>query len=34
MRGSTPEIIDIANYVTEDNNNDGVASALEKYVLE
>lgn len=33
MEGSIPEIIKIANYVTENNNNDGVANALEKYIL-
>ena len=33
MEGSIPEIINISNYVTENNNNDGVAKALEKYIL-
>ena len=33
MEGSIPEIINIANYVTENNNNDCAAKALEKYIL-
>ena len=33
MKGSTPEIINVANDVTDTNNNDGVAKALEKYFL-
>ena len=31
MEGSTPAVTDIANYVTADNNNEGVAKALEKF---
>ena len=31
MEGSTPVVADIANYVTADNNNEGVAKALEKF---
>ena len=31
MEGSTPAVADIANYVTADNNNEGVAKALEKF---
>ena len=33
MKESTPEITNIANDVTDSNNHDGVAKALEKYVL-
>ena len=33
MKGSTPEILNIAKDITETNDNDGVAIALEKYVL-
>ena len=33
MKGSTPEIIKIANYVTDTNNNDGVAKVLETFLL-
>lgn len=33
MKGSTPEIINVANDVTDTNNNDGVAKILEKYFL-
>lgn len=33
MKGSTPEIIKIAKEVTDTNDNDGVAMALEKYIL-
>lgn len=33
MKGSTPKITEFADYVTEyDNNNDGVAFALEKFI--
>ena len=31
MEGSTPAVADIANYVTANNNNEGVAKALEKF---
>ena len=31
MGGSTPEITKIADYVTDTNNNEGVAKCLEKY---
>lgn len=31
MRQSTPKVIQIADYVTEDNENDGVKKAIEKY---
>ena len=30
MKGSTPKIIEVADWVTEDNDNDGVAKALER----
>ena len=33
MRGSTPEIKVLAQYVTDTNDQDGVAKVLEKYVL-
>ncbi len=33
MKGSTPKVTEIANYVTEkDNNNEGVAEAINKYI--
>ena len=31
MGQSTPKIKEIADYITEDNNNEGVKKALEKY---
>ena len=31
MQGSTPEVIEIADYVTTSNNDEGVAKALEKF---
>ena len=31
MQGSTPVVADIADYITDTNNNDGVAKALEKF---
>ena len=31
MGQSTPEIIKIADYVTENNDNEGVKKAIEKY---
>lgn len=31
MKGSTPIVLDIANYITDTNNEDGVANALEKF---
>ena len=31
MGQSTPKIKEIANYITYDNNNEGVKKALEKY---
>ncbi len=33
MDGSTPAISEIANYITEGNNENGVGKAIEKYVL-
>lgn len=33
IKGSTPEVISVAKYVTDTNNHDGVAKVLEKYVL-
>ena len=32
MQGSTPFLIEAANYVTDDNNSEGVAKALEKFL--
>ena len=32
MQGSTPHITEIADYITEDNNNEGVAKAIEKFI--
>jgi len=32
MKGSTPQITEVADYVTDDNNNEGVAKAIEKFV--
>ena len=31
MKQSTPKVIQIADYVTDDNENDGVKKAIEKY---
>lgn len=31
MKGSTPIVLDVANYITDTNNEDGVAKALEKF---
>ena len=31
MQGSTPIVTEVANYITDTNNNDGVAKALEKF---
>ena len=33
MKGSTPVVTDIADYVTDTNNSEGVAKALEKFCL-
>lgn len=33
MKGSTPEVIRVAKYVTDTNDNAGVAQALEEYAL-
>ena len=33
MKGSTPEIIEVAKEVTDTNDNDGVAKVLEKYFI-
>ena len=32
MKGSTPQIINIANYVTDTNDNDGVKKAIEQFL--
>ena len=31
MKGSTPVVTQIADYITDDNNNEGVAKAIEKF---
>ena len=31
MKGSTPKVTEVADYITEDNNNEGVANAIEKF---
>lgn len=31
MKGSTPIVSKVADYITEENNEDGVAKALEKF---
>lgn len=33
MKGSTPVVTEIADFITDDNNNDGVAKAIEKFVV-
>lgn len=32
MKGSTPVVTKIADYITDDNNNEGVAKAIEKFI--
>ena len=32
MKGSTPVVTEIADYITDDNNNEGVAKAIEKFI--
>ena len=32
MGKSNPKVTEIADYVTEDNNNEGVAKAIEKFI--
>ena len=32
LKGSAPNITEIADYITDDNNNEGVAKVLEKFV--
>lgn len=32
MKGSTPQVTEVADYVTDDNNNEGVAKAIEKFI--
>ena len=31
MQGSTPEVVNVADYITQGNNEEGVANALEKF---
>lgn len=33
MNGSTPKVTSVANFITEDNDNEGVAKALEKFII-
>ena len=33
MKGSAPTVTEVADFITEDNNNEGVARAIEKYVI-
>ena len=33
MDNAFPEVKEIANYITDSNENDGVATAIEKFVL-
>ena len=33
MQGSTPAVRQVADFITEDNNNEGVAKAIEKFVV-
>ena len=33
MKGSTPTVVEVADYVTDTNNNEGVAQALKKFLL-
>lgn len=32
MEGSSPKVIEVADYVTDDNNHEGVANALRKFI--
>ena len=32
MKGSTPVVSEFADYITDDNNNEGVAKAIEKFI--
>lgn len=33
MKGSTPVVTAVADFVTDDNNNEGVAKAIGKFIL-
>lgn len=33
MKGSTPAVTEVADFVTDDNNNEGVAKAIEKFIF-
>ena len=33
MKGSTPAVKQVADFITEDNNNEGVAKAIEKFIV-
>ena len=32
MKGSAPDVAEIADYITDDNNNEGVSNAIEKFI--
>ncbi|MCI9063873.1 MAG: HAD family phosphatase [Clostridia bacterium] len=32
MKGSTPKVEEVADYITDDNNHEGVANAIEKFI--
>ena len=34
MKNSMDNVLEIADYITDDNNNNGVAKAIEKFVLD
>ena len=33
MKGSSPRVEEVADFITEDNNNEGVANAIEKFIV-
>ena len=33
MKGSTPVVTEVADFVTDDNNNEGVAKAIERFIF-
>lgn len=33
MKGSTPFVTEVADFITEDNNNEGVAKAIERFIF-
>ena len=32
MKGSSPSVTEVADFITEDNNHEGVAKAIERFV--